>query len=235
MLNYVTHSVLFPLTLPMYTRQVFKLFILVMWLFILNVLLLGTFLPKENDDGEIMYYRIACGLIPFVISFVLIWKIINTKQYRSLSKPISFIYKGLFSFALVGLYLYTNTSITYVSASVYFYRIASIALSALLVLYLLKNFMYMYRSNKIIDKKNTFMKMSRNFQIFLIIFFGGITTIQFLRLAMDHTISYTNSIDVLMLICFFIVFNFQLYKRIGSNNIMLFPLIYKYKKSFIHR
>ncbi len=240
MLNYFTHSVLFPLTLPMYTRQAYKLFILLMWLFILNVLLLATFLPKEkkarrNNDGGIMTYRIACGLIPFVISVVLIFNIINTQQYRSFSFVISLIYRILFSFALIGLYLFTNTSITYVSASVYIYRIASIVLSGLLVLYLIKNFIYMSRSNNIIDKKNSFMKISRNVQLLLIIFFAGLTTIQFLRLAMDDIISFTNFFDILILLCFFAVFNFQLYKRIGSNNIMLFPLIYKSKKSFMSR
>ena len=238
MLNYFTHSVLFPLTLPMYTRQAYKLFILLMWLFILNVLLLATFLPKarrNNDGGIMMTYRIVCGLIPFVISLVLIWNIINTKQYRSFSVVISFIYKILFSFALLGLYLFTNTSMTYVSASVYIYRIASIVLSGLLVLYLIKNFIYMSRSNNIINKKNTFMKLSRNVQLLLIIFFAGLTTIQFLRLAMDDIISFTNFFDILMLLCFFAVFNFQLYKRIGSNNIMLFPLIYRSKKSFMSR
>lgn len=240
MLNYFTHSVLFPLTLPMYTRQAYKVFILLMWLFILNVLLLATFLPKErkairNNDGGIMTYRIACGLIPFVISVVLIFTIINTKQYRSFSFVISLIYQVLFSFAVFALYLFTNTSITYVSASVYIYRIASIVLSGLLVLYLIKNFIYMSRSNNIIDKKNTFMKISRNVQLLLIIFFAGLTTIQFLRLTMDDIISFTNFFDILMLFCFFTFFNFQLYKRIGSNNIMLFPLIYRSKKSFMSR
>ena len=84
MFNYLTHSILFPLTLPMYTQKIYKVFILLMWLYTLNILLLGTFIPadtKESDD--VTFYRIACGMIPFFVSLWLISKIVYSKHYEA--------------------------------------------------------------------------------------------------------------------------------------------------------
>lgn len=233
MLNYVTHSVLFPLTLPMYTHKLYKITILLLWFYTLNILLLGTFLPEDIENSDnIDKYRVACGVIPFILSSAVIIDAIYTKRYRSLNKPISWIWKGIFILVTALVYYLTNQSKTFVEYSIFVYRIVFIALSGLLVLYLIKNFMYMSGSNNIIAKNNTFMKISRRVQLMLIIFFSGILTLQVLRISSDKSISFTNLIDILCLVTFFFFFNFQLYKRI-SNNVMLFPLIYKSKNSFI--
>ena len=234
MLNYVTHSVLFPLTLPMYTHKLYKITILLLWFYTLNILLLGTFIPEyiENSDN-IDKYRVACGFIPFILSSAVIIDAIYTRRYRSFSKLMSWFWKVIFIIILAIVYFITNQTKTAVSMNVYVYRLSSIVLSGLLVLYLIKNFMYMSGSNNIIPKNNSFMKISRKVQLMLIIFFSGILTLQVLRITSDKTISFTNLIDILCLLTFFFFFNFQLYKRIGSNNVMLFPLIYKSKNSFI--
>ena len=234
MLNYITHSVLFPLTLPMYTHKLYKITILLLWLYTLNILLLGTFLPEDIENSDkIVFYRVACGFIPFILSGAVIIDAIYTRRYRSFNKLISWFWKVIFIIILALVYFITNQSKTFVEYSIFVYRIVFIALSGLLVLYLIKNFMYMSGSNNIIANNNTFMKISRRVQLMLIIFFSGILTLQVLRITSDKSISFTNLIDILCLLTFFFFFNFQLYKRIGSNNVMLFPLIYKSKNSFI--
>lgn len=234
MLNYVTHSVLFPLTLPMYTQKLYKITILLLWFYTLNILLLGTFIPEDIENSDnIDKYRVACGFIPFILSSAVIIDAIYTRRYRSFNKLISWFWKGILIVATGFVYYITNQSKTAVSMNVYVYRVSFIALSGLLVLYLIKNLMYMSGSNNIIPKNNSFMKISRRVQLMLIIFFSGILTLQVLRITSDKSISFTNLIDILCLLTFFFFFNFQLYKRIGSNNVMLFPLIYKSKNSFI--
>ena len=160
MLNYVTHSVLFPLTLPMYTHKVYKITILLLWFYTLNILLLGTFIPEDIENFDnIDKYRVACGFIPFILSSAVICHAIYTRRYRSFNKPISWFWKAIFIVVTALVYFITNQSKTAVSMNVYVYRVSFIALSGLLVLYLIKNFMYRSGSNKIIPKNNSFISL----------------------------------------------------------------------------
>ena len=236
MLNYLTHSVLFPLTIPMYTRQLYKLSIFLLWVFTIYTLVLGCYFKYSEPNNFIDY---SIKTVFFIISSVLVVTTMNTRRYRSLNDAVNFVHWAVFWFILFHLHFgifenfHPNKTKDSVKANIYIFRIASIVLSGLLILYLCKNYIYLSRSNKIIDRKNVFMRLSRIVQVILIVVFTLITGLQIYRTSKDPALSMTNLIDIIFLIVFFLVFNFQLYKRFGSNNVMLFPLIYRSKNMFI--
>ena len=149
LLNFFTHSTLFPLTIPMYTKQFYKLLIFTAWIYTFCTLVLSI-----SNESIYIFIKIFFGILSIYMAF----QTINIKLFRSFNWILNLISKCILSLCIIGLYLLTNTSKESVSKSVFIYRIYSMVFLGLLVLYLMKNYMYLQKTDNILDKNNSFFK-----------------------------------------------------------------------------
>jgi hypothetical protein len=230
MFNLFIHNVFLPLSPPMYNRKVLKAFILNMWLFAVYYLFCRSFIDMGTKVPIL-----AISVIFFCTSIILNSQILTSRRYSKLINWYLFLSYNFFVFFLSGLiYYFGFFTFSKLNQSVDFiYKMISTILLVCFVGYIIQNFNFLNKKNLLIPSTNLYIQQTKTTQFLiglLLALYAASNWLYFFNITPVY-----NVLNASILIFIFVFLNFQLYKRFMSNNISLFPLIYKYRNSISNR
>lgn len=238
MLVNFTHSMFFPFHKSVYNSKYVKSFILATWLYLITLTLYQLFSK-------------AAVIFSVIFSIVLYWIVHQTSNvYRyknnninSISSYLKYVYGLLLSGILFLPFLHDQASllkIQSVTKKIFFY---------LFSVYVIRNILYLSNARKRLLVNTGQFYIQHSILVLLAILactlFLGYVFDLYNPFVFKEPSKNSNQIDwiwgkfsltlqLLFYISFFVIFNFKLYKYIIGNNIVLFPLIYKYNKNSMY-
>ena len=237
MLDLITHNIFLPLTPTVYNRKILKSIILSIWLYIFfylcsrSVIDLGNNIPIMIFASFFLITNIYMNLYIFKVNrynWITNWSIYLFMNIIGLIILLMMYFGGVFVLGNA------NRNDNLYEKVDWFYKIFSSTAFTLLIIYILKNFFFLRKNNMLIPSNDMYSKQSRSIQLIIcLVLVVYIYSTLFIFFS-ENVLPILNLLNAFLLIFLFAFLNFQLYK-ILSNNISLFPIIYKYKEKFLYQ